>query len=212
MIIACSSLSAQAVNWGSLENKDKHLVYAWAGVLHGVHSGLGYGYKINNRLFPIVLTADYSFPSGKKLLDDFKTRAGGSVNWVNYHGFRFSTSIHGVFRRYQNDFVRLSNFGAEASGTAGYYKRRWFAAAEFGFDKAIVTHFKHSKIYREQFPGAENGWYEPATGGNFFYGLQLGFSFGKSDVYVKAGKTYAEDFKTKPLVPMYGQLGYNLKF
>ena len=28
--------------------------------------------------------------------------------------------------------------------TAGYYQRKWFVAGEAGFDKAIVTHFKHS--------------------------------------------------------------------
>jgi hypothetical protein len=145
-------------------------------------------------------------------MDDFKTRLGGNMHWISYRDFRFSTNLYAVFRRYQNDFVRLANFGCDLSGTIGYYRKKWFAATDFGFDKAIVTHFKHSEIYKSQFPGVVNGWYDPATGGNFYYGLQAGCSFGKNDMWIKAGKTISQDFKTKPVVPMYGQLGYNLKF
>jgi hypothetical protein len=108
--------------------------------------------------------------------------------------------------------VRLQNFGSDLSGIAGYYRRQWFISGEFGFDKAIVTHFKHAKAYKDQFPEVVDGWYEPATGGNVYYGLQAGVSFKKHDVYVRAGKMLSQDFKTQPLLPLYGQLGYNIKF
>jgi hypothetical protein len=81
-----------------------------------------------------------------------------------------------------------------------------------GFDKAIVTHFKHSQLYHEMYPGIFDGWYETANGGNFYYGLQAGTSFGRSDITLRAGKVLTQDFKTAPLVPFFGQLGYTVKF
>ena len=93
---------------------------------------------------------------------------------------------------------------------AGYYKQKWFVAGEAGFDKAIVTHFKHTATYKQNFPSVQDGWYEPATGGNFYYGLQTGYSFRRNDIYLKAGKILTQDFNTTPMVPFYLQVGYNI--
>jgi hypothetical protein len=212
LILSIRTVNAQTINWASLNEGSKHIVNASFGLEYGVIYGLGYGYQINSRLFPIVVKLEYSFPSGNKIFDDFKTKIGGQIRWIEYHGFQFSTKIHGVFRRYENDFARLVNFGSDMSGIVGYYRHKWFVAGEVGFDKAIVTQFKHSKAYKEQYPGVVDGWYEPATGGNFYYGLQAGFSFRKQDIYIKAGKILTQDFKTTPMVPIYGQLGFNIKF
>lgn len=67
----------------------------------------------------------------------------------------------------------------------GLYKTRWFVAGETGFDKAIVTHFKHSDLYKENSPLVQDGWYQPATGGNFYYGVQTGYSFKTADLTLK---------------------------
>lgn len=206
------SLNAQTLNWASLQEEHKHILNANFGAEYGLVYGLGYGHHVKTRLFDIVPNVEYSFPSGNKIFDDFKTKIGAQIRWAEFHQFRFSTKIHGVFRRLQNDFARLANFGSDMSGVVGYYRPKWFAAGEVGFDKAIVTNFKHSDAYKEQYPGVVNGWYEPSTGGNFYYGLQAGFSFRKHDIYLRAGKILTQDFKTKPLLPFYGQLGYNIKF
>jgi len=84
--------------------------------------------------------------------------------------------------------------------------------AEFGFDKAIVTHVKNGESYLEVYSLAQDGWYEPATEGNFYYGFQTGISIKQSAIYVKAGKVVAQDFKTTSLFPFYAQSGYNFKF
>ena len=67
-------------------------------------------------------------------------------------------------------------------------------------------------MFREDFPQVKDGWYEPATGGNFHYGLQTGLSFAKSDITLKVGKVVQQDFETDPTMPLYLQLGYNRKF
>jgi len=205
-------VKAQAINWKALDKSNKHIVGAGMGVAYGINYKLSYGYQVKNKFFPAVVDVEYSFPSGSKLFDDFKVRTGAQIRWVEFHNFQFSTGIRGVFRRYGNDFVRLINFGSDFNGVAGYYRNKWFAAAEFGFDKAIATNFKHTDKYKDQYPGFANGWYKPATGGNFYYGLQGGFSLRKADITVRAGKLLTQDFKTAPIIPFYAELGCNLKF
>ena len=206
-----SSAKAQTINWASLKD-NKHIINANVGAEHGVVYGLGYGYQIKTRLLPIVANVEFSAPAGDKIFDDFKTKIGGQIRLIKYQDFQFSTKIQGVFRSYENDLVRLANFGSDLSGIVGYYRPKWFVSGEVGFDKAIVTHFKHANAYKDQYPGVVDGWYEPATGGNFYYGIQAGVSFRKHDIYLRAGEMLTQDFKTKPLIPFYGQLGYNMKF
>ena len=119
--------------------------------------------------------------------------------------------MQGIFRRYESEYVRLVNFGSEFSTAIGYYKPRWYTAAEFGFDKAIITHFKHDNTIREYYPEIQDWWYIP-TGGNFFYGLQVGYSFKSCDLYLKGGKTITQDFKTTAMIPFYVNVGFNKRF
>ncbi len=203
--------NAQTIQWASLQPQQKHILNLRTGVEYGLIFGAGYSYVLNTKM-PITLNAEYSFPSGKNLTDDFKSKIGGQIRLLQLGDFHFSAKIQGVFRRYQNSYVRLLNFGSDMSANIGYYKPKWFVAGEVGFDKAIVTHFKHSSGYRENYPGVVDGWYEPATGGNFYYGIQSGFSFKKQDVYLKAGKLLTQDFKTTPFLPFYAELGVNRRF
>lgn len=201
---------AQTFNWGSLKKDQQHLISGYAGVEYGVVFGVGYSYQLKSR-WPVLLSAEYSFPSGEKLFDDFKTKIGGQVKLYQSGKFHFVGNIYGVFRGYGSDFVRLLNFGADISAIAGYYKQKWFVAGKAGFDKAIITHFKHTDSYKTLFPMARDGWYEPSTGGNFYYGLQTGYSFFKTDIYLETGKIVTQDFKTEPLIPFYLRLGFNWK-
>ena len=212
LILSIGSVNAQTINWASLNDGNKHIFNANLGFEYSLIYGLGYGHQFKTKFFPMVVSAEYSFPSGNNIIDDFKAKIGGQIRWIEFHNFQFSTKIYGVFRRYENDFVRLVNFGSDLSGIAGYYRPRCFVAAEVGFDKAIVTQFKHSIVYSEQYSGFKNGWYKPSTGGNFFYGLQTGVSFRKNDINLRIGKILTQDFKTTPMVPFYAQLGYNRKF
>jgi len=212
IILFMNSVNGQTVNWANLNEENRHIITAKFGIEYGVIYEIGYGYQIKTNLFPIVANVDFSFPSGNFSFDDFKIKIGGQIRLIEYHNFQLSTKIQGVFRRYGNDFVRLLNFGSDMSAVVGYYNQNWFAAVQVGFDKAIVTHFKHSSAYKDQFAGVVDGWYQPPTGGNFYYGLQAGYSLVNHDFYLIAGKILTQDFKTKPILPLYGQLGYNLKF
>jgi hypothetical protein len=202
--------TAQDINWKNINNEYRHILNINAGIDYGFAYGIGYSYKTKIK-FPLLLNVEYTSASGKNLFDDFKTKTGLKINWYKTGSFYFSSKIQGVFRRQETALVRLLNFGSDLSGSAGYYRPRWFGAFEFGFDKAIITHFKNSAFAKQNFPGIKDGWYEPTTGGNFYYGIQAGFSEKTIDVYLNLGKIINQDFKSKPTIPVYAQLGFNLK-
>lgn len=210
MLIGTAAQS-QTINWANIDKQHRHVLSGSVALQNGVQLGAGYSYLVNRKLFPVFLHVDYASLSGNNLLDDFRSTLGGKIRWFHYKNFQFTTGVYGVFRRYQNDYVRLANFGSDINGTMGYYRHRWFVGAEVGFDKAIVTHFKHSAAYKAQYPGVVNGWYETSTGGNFYYGLQAGFTFRKVEAWLKGGKSLEQDFETKPLVPVYAQVGVNVR-
>lgn len=201
---------AQNINWKNLQSSERHIVNLNVGFDNGANAGVGYGYHLKTR-FPVVLNIEHSMPFGENLADDFKTKIGGQANVIRANNFLATVKAYGVIRRFENDFARLMNFGSEFSATGGFYKKQWYAAAEFGFDKAITTHVKHSDLMKEYNPGLETGWYIP-TGGNFFYGVQGGYSFRRVEVYAKVGKTLAQDLTTRSAVPYYFQLGWNVKW
>ena len=199
---------AQTVNWNALKNAN-HLITAGIGWDYSVSYSLGYAYRVGKKR-PLLLSANFSVPSGENLLDDFKTKLGGEVVLLDQTTVKGAVTLNGIVRRYESSLVRLLNFGSEVKGALGYYHSRWFLAGEVGFDKAIVTHFQHSGTFRETiFPDVHDGWYEPASGGNFRYGIQTGFSLQKSDITLLIGRVTTEDFQSSPLIPFYLMLGYN---
>jgi hypothetical protein len=199
---------AQVYNWKSL-NRKQNIINLHAGFDYGLVAGAGYSYRLGSSL-PVVIHGDYSFPAGKNLLDDFKTRIGTTVRLYQANSFQLSADLTGVFRRSENDLVRMVNFGSEMKAVGGYYRSGWFVAAEIGFDKAIVTHLKHSASFKANYAGVTDGWYIP-TAGNFMYGVQGGISFSKTDLYLKAGRSITQDFKTTPIVPFFFEIGINCK-
>jgi hypothetical protein len=201
---------SQAMNWENLKSEEKHIININTGIEYGFIYGVGYGYQLNFKI-PAIVNAEYSFPSGENVFDDFKLKIGIQASVYRKGHFQLSVKAHGVFRHYRSDFVSLINFGSDISVTMGHYRKKWFIGGEFGIDKAIVTHFKHSGEYKSLFPSVKDGWYEPATGGNFYYGLQTGFSFKRNDITMKIGKIEEQNFKSDPIVPIYLLLGYNLR-
>jgi hypothetical protein len=208
--IVCQQCYSQTLNFRNLKTNDRHLATLNAGLEYGLICGVGYSYQLKSKI-PVLLNLDFSAPSGDNEVDDFKTKAGAQIRIYHSGNFYLSGKLHGIYRQNINDFVRLQNFGAELSATFGYYKPRWFTAVEAGFDKAIITRFKHSDTYKQIYPGVQDGWSEPPTGGNFNVGLLGGYSFKQSDLFIKGGIVTTEDL-SKPQLPVYAQLGYTIRF
>lgn len=201
---------AQTINWNTIDSS-KHMIHAGIGWDYSLSYHLGYSYRIEASI-PLLLNASISAPAGEKVLDDVKTKIGGQVMLLDRSHLKGSVGLHAMYRRFENPLVRLQNIGVQLTGVFGYYQSKWFLAGEFGFDKAMSTHFKHSSSYKEYiYSEVKDGWYSPSSGGNFLYGIQTGYSFQKCDMTFNIGKITMQDFKTTPLIPFYMTLGCNYK-
>jgi hypothetical protein len=206
-----NTLNAQNINWRAFNQEQKHIIGINAGLDYGLTYGVNYGRKLNTKL-PMVINGEFSFPSGNKVLEDFKVKMGVQFEVIHAGNFSATLKVNGIFRRFENDYTRMLNFGSEFAGVAGYYKPRWYVAGELSFDKAIVTHIEHLPAALENNPDLTTGWYIP-TGGNFAYGIQSGLVLGqKNDLNLKIGRVINQNFKTEPTLPFYFQIGYNRRF
>lgn len=205
------SSHTQNVNWRSLREDQRNVIQFDLGYDYGVTTQIGYSRHFS-WLRPVVVGVEYSFPMGKDLIDDFKVRLGGQIEVLRMDEFSATVRIQPVFRRYQNQLVRILSFGSDFVLVAGYYKPSWYGAAEVGFDKSIVSHLKHSGIMRENFPMIRDGWYIP-SGGHYYYGIQAGKTLGEVfDLSLRLGATKAQASDEDAIVPFYGQMGLHLRF
>jgi len=205
---ACYS---QNINWRTFSENQRNVVQTGFGYDYAVTAQFNYG-RYLSWFKPVLLQLDYSFPMGNELTDDFKVRIGGQMEVVQIGGFSATVKIIANFRRYETQLVRIVSFGSDFALLAGYYKPTWNVAGEFGFDKSITSHLKHSDILRASFPAIKDGWYIP-TGGHYYFGLQGGKTIGESfDLTLRLGATDAQDSDENDLLPYYAQLGFGIRF
>lgn len=142
---------------------------------------------------------------------DFRARLQARTTVVRWRSLRLVGSAAFITRGTENSIYRALNFGSDFIGALGMYRRRWFMAGEFGFDKAIITHITHSDWYRTYFyPEAKDGWYLNA-GGTYHYGLAGGVAIGPTELALRAGWQRTEDYKDL-MPPMYVSVGLGVGF
>ena len=202
--------AAQTLNWSGMQENQRHIINANVSWDYAASVGIGYGYRMETKV-PTVLSAQFSLPAGENKIDDFKAKLGGQVRVVQRGKFQATLAMYGLYRQTTNHLVKLQNFGGEFTGVIGYYRPRWFVAAECGFDKAIVTRIRNSEAMKHIYPDVRDGWYVP-TGGNFVFALQTGYSFRHADIIFKAGKIVDQNLRSTAMIPMTFQLGVNARF
>lgn len=212
LLIGLQQSQAQIINWNAIDSTDHIALFGKFGAEYGVCYGIGGGYLTQIYNLPILMDASISLPVGETPFDDKKAKLGGTIQWYSFSGFSVSTRIYGVYRSYQNAYVHLDNFGSDLSANVGYYAPHWFFAGEVGFDKAIATKYAHTAVYQNIYPEVVDGWYEPASGGNFYYGITTGASIYQYTIGTRVGRILNEDFHEGPLLPFYAELHIQVLF
>lgn len=172
---------------------------------------LGYG-----RIVPVYghafqISVDAGVVAAHMDTGDFRARLGTQTSLATWRSLRVTGSATFITRGTENDIYSALNFGADFTGTAGVYREGWFAAGEFGFDKAIVTHITNSDWYRTHFyADAKDGWYLDA-GGNFHFGPVLGLTLGRTELTGRFGWFQTENWEDST-IPMYASVGVGVGF
>lgn len=198
---------AQEVNLASVYDVERaNRVTLRTGVEYGFVAGLGYARAVRLLGRPMLFTADANVPWAELDATDYRMRAGLLVP-VAFGPWKVAGVLAPALRATKTDLGRMTGVGADLSLTGGYYVRRWFLAAEAGFDWAITTHVAHGDLYRSKvYAEARDGWYA-APGGNLRYGLQAGASFGRHDLVLRVGQV-RDLGGDPPLLPIYGTLAF----
>jgi hypothetical protein len=190
---------------------DPNRVYTSLGVDPSVVGAMGYARVLTIAEHPFQFSLDGSVAVGDADVRDFKTRLAVQTSVLSWRSVHLTGSLAFVTRGTENSIYRGFSFGSSATGTLGWYRRRWFAAGELGFDKSIITHVTHSDWYREHFfPDAKDAWYLD-TGGTYNAGVTGGLSLGRTEVVGRFGWARTERMNAL-LPPMYATLGLGVAY
>ncbi len=190
---------------------ERNRMYATFGLDPAVVVSLGYGRVVPLLGHPFQITGDLGVVAARMDTRDFRARLGIHTSLVHWRSLHLTGSATFISRGTSNSIYRGFNFGSDFTGTLGVYRHGWFAAGEFGFDKAIITHVTHSDWYRTHFyPDAKDGWYLDA-GGTYHYGLVSGIALGGTEVALRAGWLRTEQFD-EMVPPMYASVGLGFGF
>jgi len=213
-VLLLSALLAReaAAQWNVARfGTDRNRVYTTFGLDPAVVTSLGYGRIVPLMGHAFLLAGEVGVVAARMDTRDFRARLGTQTSLVGWRSLHLTGSATFVTRGTENSIYRGFDFGADFTGTLGVYRHGWFAAGEFGFDKAVITHVTHSDWYRTYFyPGAKDGWYLNA-GGTFHSGVTGGFALGRAEVVLRFGWLRTEDFDVM-LPPTYASVGVGFGF
>ena len=208
-ILSLSVLSAgdTAAQWNVARfGTEPNHVYTTVGLDPAMITTVGYGRMIPLWGHDFQFTGDVGVVAAHMDLNDFRARVGAQTSILEWRSMRLTGSATFITRGTENLIYTGLDFGADFTGTIGAYKKQWFAAGEFGFDKAIITHITNSDYYKKYYyADAKDGWYLDA-GGTFHTGVVGGWAFGKAELVGRFGWLWTEDWNNLT-PPMYASVG-----
>ncbi|HEX6317071.1 MAG TPA: hypothetical protein VFZ73_19500, partial [Gemmatimonadaceae bacterium] len=192
-------------------DEGRNRLYVTAGLDPAFVTSIGYARVIPVSGHAFQLAGDVGLATSRMDVRDFRARMELQSAILQWRSLHLAGRATFITRGTENSIYRGLNFGADFTGTAGVYRSGWFAAGEFGFDKAVVTHITHTDWYRTYYyPDAKDGWYLNA-GGVFHYGLAGGVSLGGAELVGRLGLRRTEDFEDLT-PPVYASLGLGFGF
>ncbi len=199
------------VNRAALDQDRPNIAHVRVGVDYGFIAGFGYSRVLALGGRTLLLSGSVTAPWAEADSRDYDTRIGATVDIVGQSRWRLIGGLGGSLRGTTNPMGRLTSLAADGVLLGGYWKPRWFVAAESGYDGAIATHVTHSDYYRvTYYLDARDGWYSD-TGANIRLGAAGGVSFGRYDLVLRAGQARDREGDHQ-LLPAYATLDVNLRF
>jgi hypothetical protein len=192
-------------------DSDPNRIYATFGLDPAFFPTVGYGRVASLFGHRLQLAGDVGIVAAEMDTRDFRARLHVLTSIVRWRSLHLTGSTALIARGTDNSIYCGYNFGTDLTGALGVYRSGWFFAAEFGLDKAVITHVTHSDWYRTYFyPEAKDGWYRD-PGGTFHYGLSAGFTVGRAELLARYGMLRTEEFN-ELTPPMYASIGLGLAF
>ncbi len=212
VLMLCAPAGVAHAQWNlSRLTPGESRVQLTMGIDPAVIPSIGYSRVVSLFGAPSQVSVEGGVVAGEAELRDYRAKIMGQVQLVQYGSLRLAASVAAITRGTSNDVFRAINFGADVGAVGGLYRRRWFVAAEMGFDKAIVTHLTHTQQYRDLwYAEAKDGWFVE-NGGTWRFGATGGVTMGRTDLMLRAGVPRTQGGETLP-VPGYLSVGMGVRF
>lgn len=211
VVVAPLAAQAQEVNLSRLDDEPANRVHVRTGAEYGFVAGVGYARTVSLLERRLLVTGDVTLPWAGLDASDYRVRVGALVPIVGSRRWRLAGTVAPTARGTKSVINRMTSFGTDVGLQGGFYARSWFVAGEAGVDWAMTTHVAHSDAYRETvYEGARDGWYALA-GANIRGGLQVGASFGRHDLVLRAGRMI-DIGGAPPMLPFYGMLTFDTRW
>ena len=167
--------------------------------------------KVINR--NLTLTGDITLPIFLLDLKHYRVTIGSRIAFFNSERWNILNRFSIINKGTDNPVYSGNLFSIEDGFIGGYFSNKWYAAGEFGYEKFLLTHIKHTDWYRDYVhTNAKDGWYS-STGGNFSFGLQGGYLFRDIiELTLRLGMYKTEAFNDPAGVPFYTNIGVNYHF
>ena len=161
ILLLCTTTTQARAQWNLARlNPGESRVQLTMGIDPAVIPSIGYSRASSLFGATAQVSLEGGVVAGKADLGDYRVRMTGQVQLAQYRALRLAVRGAAITRGTSNDVFRAVNFGADVGAIGGLYRRRWFVAAEMGFDKAILTHLTHTRLYRDRYYAeAKDGWY-----------------------------------------------------
>ncbi len=138
--------------------------------------GLGYtrGIALPRIRRSLMVGGSFSMPMTRPDFGDFEVGVSVRMDAVRARGFALPLA-HGVsLVRTRNELFDGVGLATWLASYPGYYRPRWFAAAEVRWDQTWASHIRHRAPYGTViYPDAVDGWYAVPTWAMRF-GLRAG--------------------------------------
>lgn len=217
IVIACAlwlaidaGVAAAQWNVARFENRPNR-VYVAYGLDPAFVGSVGYARVVRVKGHGLQLAGEAGVAAAHVDTRDFRVRLGVHTSLTHWRSLHLTGAATAITRGTDNVIFRGLNFGADLTGTIGVYRRGWFAAGDFGKDKAVITHITHSDWYRtHHYADAKDGWYLDA-GGTWHYGVAAGMTLGRLEMAGRFGWQRTEDYNDAT-PPMYVSVGVGYAF
>lgn len=211
-ILCACFITAEAQTMFPTEDKD-NVISSAIGVESGTLFSIGYQHTVHAESLNKNMSffANTTVPAGEELFNDIRVQLGASTFLLHNSNFNVSTALALTTTHTQNTLYNGTGFGLDVLITAGYYKSTWFAAAEAGADRTLLTRLSHSDYYKDYFyQEAKDGWY-PNSAGNLRIGVRGGIKIGRAELGLRVGAQTTMEFN-KRVIPFFAglQAGYTL--
>jgi hypothetical protein len=212
LVLACGSAGdADAQTNVARFETSRSRVYTQVGLDPALMTSIGYGRVLRVIGHDFQLAGEAAVVASGRDISDARARITTTTSLLRWGSVHLTGSASAVARHTDNAIYRAVSIGADATASLGFYRPGWFVAGEFGKDKSIVTHVKHTDLYRETFyENAKDGWYLDA-GGYYRYGFAGGFAIGPVEIAGRAGWQKTEDWN-EMTTPNYVSLGVGIGF